>query len=112
MFSVENSELCYRLSKDHLVKKIPFSQITLVKIKTNYPLMPFFSAISCFISAGIIFSTDYSLISIVNGLMWLCFALYIFSIKQVFTLEVHKRPLIAEVFIIESKKEAQYINSN
>ena len=112
MFSVENSELSYRLSENHLVKKIPFSQITLVKIKTNYPLMPFFSAISCFISAGIIFSTDYSLISIVNGLMWLCFALYIFSIKQVFTLEVHKRPLIAEVFIIESKKEAQYINSN
>ena len=112
MFSVENSELSYRLSEDHLVKEIPFFQITLVKIKTNYPLMPFFSEISCFISSGIIFSTDYSLISIVNGLMWLCFALYIFSIKQVFTLEVHKRPLIAEVFIIESKKEAQYINSN
>lgn len=74
--------------------------------------MPFFSAISCFISAGIIFSADYSLISIVNGLMWLCFAIYIFSIKQVFTLEVHKRPLIAEVFITESKKGAQYINSN
>ena len=88
MFSVENSELSYRLSEDHLVKKIPFSQITLVKIKTNYPLMPFFSAISCFISAGIIF-----------------------RIKQVFTLEVHKGPLIAEVFITESKKESQYIKT-
>ena len=74
--------------------------------------MPLVLAISCFISAEIIFSTDYSLIGVVNRLMWLCFALYIFSIKQVFTLEVHKRPLIAEVFIIESKKEAQYINSN
>lgn len=111
MFSVENSGLRYRLSEDHLVKEIPFSQITLVKIKTNYPLMPFFLAISCFISAGIIFSTDYSLIGVVNRLMWLCFALYIFSIKQVFTLEVHKGPLIAEVFITESKKEAQNIKT-
>jgi len=37
MFSVENSGLRYRLSEDHLVKEIPFSQITQVKIKTNYP---------------------------------------------------------------------------
>ena len=88
MFSVENSGLRYRLSEDHLVKEIPFSQITLVKIKTNYPFMPFFLAISCFISAGIIF-----------------------RIKQVFTLEVHKGPLIAEVFITESKKESQYIKT-
>ena len=94
-----------------LLKKFLFLKSLWLKIKTNYPLMPFFLAISCFISAEIIFSTDYSLISIVNGLMWLCFALYIFSIKQVFTLEVHKRPLIAEVFIIESKKEAQYIKT-
>ena len=35
MFSVENSGLRYRLSEDHLVKEIPFSQITLVKNKNK-----------------------------------------------------------------------------
>jgi hypothetical protein len=57
----------------------------------------------------ILYLDGYSIVVILNLFLWLvCRGISLFQ-KQNYIVELHKGPLIAEVFITRNKKEAQRI---
>ena len=101
----------YRFQEDHLFKDISFAKITAVKLKAN---VHFFSKFIIFpivilSNLAILYLDGYSFIVLVNLLFWIVWGGISLLQKRSYMIEVHKGPLVAEVFITKNKKEALQI---
>ena len=101
----------YRLQEDHFFKDIRYAQITAVKLKAEVSffykmtILP----VSILSNLAILYLDGYSLIALVNILLWGVWGGIGFLQKRSYMVEVHKGPLVAEVFITKNKKEAKQI---
>ena len=101
----------YRFQEDHLFKDIRYAKITAVKLKADVHFFSKFVIFPiCILSnLAILYLDGYSLIALVNLLLWGVWGGIGLLQKQSYMVEVHKGPLVAEVFITKNKKEALQI---
>ena len=101
----------YRLLENHVLKEILYSEITKMNIKKDYPpyFILLFSLGALLISTVIFFSNENNFFNIIHAIMWLVFLFYIIKIKQSYTIQIHREPLVAEVFLTNNKIEAESV---
>jgi hypothetical protein len=108
---IQDSGIRYRLKEDHIFKDIRFAQITVIKLKADSNLFPrfFLDIIGIVSNSAIIYFVGYSTIVLLNLVFWIFLGVTNLWQKQNYTVEVHKGPLVAEVFISNNKNEALQI---
>ena len=108
---IQDSGIRYRLKEDHIFKDIRFAQITVIKLKADSNLFPrfFLDIIGIVSNSAIIYFVGYSTIVLLNLVFWIFLGVTNLWQKRNYTVEVHKGPLVAEVFISNNKKEALQI---
>ena len=108
---IQDSGIRYRLKEDHIFKDIRFAQITAIKLKADSNLFPrfFLDIIGIVSNSAIIYFVGYSTIVLLNLVFWIFLGVTNLWQKQNYTVEVHKGPLVAEVFISNNKNEALQI---
>ena len=109
---LKEGELRYRFQEDHIFKYIRYNQITKVKVHTDlfrryfaYLLAPFM-VIS---QMGVGFAVGFDWIVLLNVLVWLLLMGVYLSRKKVYTVQIKKGPLTAEVYATHQLKEAKMI---
>ena len=100
----------YRLLEDHVSKEILYSDITCMNIKKEYPshIKLLFFTVSFLISTGILFSNVNGFFNVIHAIVWVVF-LYVIKIKESYTIQIHRGPLVAEVFLTNNKIEAERV---
>jgi len=108
---IQDSGIRYRLNEDHIFKDIRFAQITAIKLKADSNLFPrfFLDIIGIVSNSAIIYFVGYSTIVLLNLVFWIFLGVTNLWQKRNYTVEVHKGPLVAEVFISNNKNEALQI---
>ena len=108
---IQDSGIRYRLNEDHIFKDIRFAQITVIKLKADSNLFPrfFLDIIGIVSNSAIIYFVGYSTIVLLNLVFWIFLGVTNLWQKRNYTVEVHKGPLVAEVFISNNKNEALQI---
>ena len=108
---IQDSGIRYRLKEDHIFKDIRFAQITVIKLKADSNLFPrfFLDIIGIVSNSAIIYFVGYSTIVLLNLVFWIFLGVTNLWQKRNYTVEVHKGPLVAEVFISNNKNEALQI---
>ena len=109
---LKEGELRYRFQEDHIFKDIRYNQITKVKVHSDlfrqyfaYFLAPFM-VIS---QLGVGFAVGFDWIVILNVLVWLLLIGVYLRSKKVYTVQIKKGPLTAEVYATHQLKEAKMI---
>lgn len=108
---IQDSGIRYRLKEDHIFKDIRFAQITVIKLKADSNLFPrfFLDIIGILSNSAIIYFVGYSTIVLLNLVFWIFLGVTNLWQKRNYTVEVHKGPLVAKVFISNNKNEALQI---
>ena len=108
---IQDSGIRYRLKEDHIFKDIRFAQITAIKLKADSNLFPrfFLDIIGIVSNSAIIYFVGYSTIVLLNLVFWIFLGVTNLWQKRNYTVEVHKGPLVAKVFISNNKNEALQI---
>ncbi|MDC0643357.1 hypothetical protein OAP39_02030 [Flavobacteriaceae bacterium] len=108
---IQDSGIRYCLKEDHIFKDIRFAQITVIKLKADSNLFPrfFLDIIGIVSNSAIIYFVGYSTIVLLNLVFWIFLGVTNLWQKRNYTVEVHKGPLVAEVFISNNKNEALQI---
>ena len=107
---IQDSGIRYRLKEDHIFKDIRFAQITAIKLKADSSFLRFFLDIIGILSnSAVMYFVGYSTIILLNLVFWIFLGVTNLWQKRNYTVEVHKGPLVAEVFISNNKKEALQI---
>lgn len=108
---IHDSGIRYRLKEDHIFKDIRFAQITAIKLKSDLKLLHIFFLIPIGIlfNLALVYFEGYSIIVTLNLVLWIFLGVSKLRQKRNYTVEVHKGPLVAEVFISIHKKEALQI---
>ena len=107
---IQDSGIRYRLNEDHIFKDIRFAQITAIKLKADSSFLRFFLDIVGILSnSAVMYFVGYSTIVLLNLVFWIFLGVTNLWQKRNYTVEVHKGPLVAEVFISNNKKEALQI---
>ena len=108
---IQDSGIRYRLKEDHIFKDIRFAQITVIKLKADSNLFPrfFLDIIGIVSNSAIIYFVGYSTIVLLNLVFWIFLGVTNLWQKRNYTVEVHKGPLVAKVFISNNKNEALQI---
>ena len=108
---IQDSGIRYRLKEDHIFKDIRFAQITAIKLKADSNLFPrfFLDIIGIVSNSAIIYFVGYSTIVLLNLVFWIFLGVTNLWQKRNYTVEFHKGPLVAEVFISNNKNEALQI---
>ena len=97
---LKEGELRYRFQEDHIFKDIRYNQITKVKVHTDLFrryftfLLPLFMIISLLVVG---FTEGFDWIIILNELVWLLLMGVYLRSKKVYTVQIKKGPLTAEV---------------
>ena len=108
---IQDSGIRYRLNEDHIFKDIRFAQITAIKLKADSNFFPlfFFDIIGILSNSAVMYFVGYSTIAMLNLVFWIFLGVSNLMQKRNYTVEVHKGPLVAEVFISNNKNEALQI---
>ncbi|MDA9245097.1 hypothetical protein N9P98_00425 [Flavobacteriaceae bacterium] len=108
---VQDDGIRYRFQEDHIFKDIRFAQVTAIKLRPEYSFFNQFILIpiSILSYSAILYLDGYSNIIMLILLFWGVLGGISFFQKQNYIVEVHKGPLVAEVFITRNKKEAKQI---
>jgi len=107
---IQDSGIRYRLKEDHIFKDIRFAQITAIKLKADSSFLRFFLDIVGILSnSAVMYFVGYSTIVLLNLVFWIFLGVTNLWQKRNYTVEVHKGPLVAEVFISNNKNEALQI---
>ena len=107
---IQDSGIRYRLKEDHIFKDIRFAQITAIKLKADSSFLRFFLDIIGILSnSAVMYFVGYSTIILLNLVFWIFLGVTNLWQKRNYTVEVHKGPLVAEVFISNNKNEALQI---
>ena len=107
---IQDSGIRYRLKEDHIFKDIRFAQITAIKLKADSSFLRFFLDIIGILSnSAVMYFVGYSTIVLLNLVFWIFLGVTNLWQKRNYTVEVHKGPLVAEVFISNNKNEALQI---
>ena len=107
---IQDSGIRYRLKEDHIFKDIRFAQITAIKLKADSGFLRFFLDIVGILSnSAVMYFVGYSTIVLLNLVFWIFLGVTNLWQKRNYTVEVHKGPLVAEVFISNNKNEALQI---
>ena len=106
---IQDDGIRYRFQEDHIFKDIRFAQVTAIKLKTDYSIFVRLILIPLGILSysAILYLDGYSNIIILNLVLWGVLGGISLFQKQNYIVELHKGPLVAEVFITRNKKEAK-----
>ena len=103
--------LRYRFQEDHVFKDIHYAQIT--KVKLRYDLFRFYllALIPLLITAHIyaLMTEGFHWPYVLNLSLWALLLMYLVLTKNLYTIEIHKGPLVADVFISKNREEAKHI---
>jgi len=109
---LKEGEFRYRFQEDHVFKDIRYNQITKVKVHTDlfrryfaYLLAPFM-VIS---QLGVGFAVGFDWIVLLNVLVWLLLMVVYLRSKKVYTVQIIKGPLTADIYATHQLKEAKMI---
>jgi len=81
-----------------------------MNIKKEYPShfkLLFFTG-SFLISTGILFNNVNGFFNVIHAIVWVVF-LYVIKIKDSYTIQIHRGPLVAEVFLTNNKIEGERV---
>ena len=109
-YCIVSTGIYYRLFEDQVLNEILYSDITRMNIKKEYPShfkLLFFTG-SFIISTGILFNNVNGFFNVIHAIVWVVF-LYVIKIKDSYTIQIHRGPLVTEVFLTNNKIEAERV---